>query len=145
MYSLELASYSALLPEASEESKRLELQKEYCSRLDLLANGAEENSFSFFSTLDGNGFQIVPVSRTRRCNKPAGRKDSSLQERIFVPTSSELVARIRALSSLRLTPAMDATSLMSSSSLMERGRGADRCWWTGIRFKCQTFHNFTCR
>lgn len=57
------------------------------------------------------------MSRTRRCNKPAGRNDSSLQERIFVPTSSELVARIRALSSFRLTPAMDATSLMSSSSL----------------------------
>ena len=59
----------------------------------------------------------VPVSRMRRCSRPVGRNDSSLQERIFVPTSSELVARIRAFSSLRLTPAMDATSLMSSSSL----------------------------
>lgn len=34
-----------------------------------------------------------------------------------MPTSSELVARILALSSVRLTPAMEATSLMSSSSL----------------------------
>lgn len=54
---------------------------------------------------------------------PVGRKDSSLHERIFVPTSSELVARMRAFSSLRLTPAMDATSLMSSSSLKGERRG----------------------
>lgn len=84
---------------------------------------AEGSSFSFVSTLAAKAVLSlvkVPVSRMRRCNKPAGRKDSSLQERIFVPTSSELVARIRALSSLRLTPAMDATSLMSSSSLRWR-------------------------
>lgn len=55
----------------------------------------------------------------RRCRRTVGRKDSSLQDRILVPTSSELVARIRAFSSLRLTPAIDATSLMSSSSLWE--------------------------
>lgn len=64
----------------------------------------------------------LPVSRMRRCSSPVGRKDSSLQDRILVPTSSELVARIRAFSSLRLTPAMDATSLMSSSSLKTRGQ-----------------------
>lgn len=59
----------------------------------------------------------IPASMTRRCSRPVGRKDSSLHERILVPTSSELVARMRAFSSLRLTPAIDATSLMSSSSL----------------------------
>lgn len=45
------------------------------------------------------------------------RKASSLQECVTAPTSPELVARILALSSERLTPAMEATSLMSSSSL----------------------------
>lgn len=41
-----------------------------------------------------------------------------------MPTNSEPVARIRAFSSLRLTPAMDATSLMSSSSLKKRVVGS---------------------
>lgn len=60
---------------------------------------------------------FVPVSRRRLWSRLAGRKASSLQERIWVPTSSEPVAKIRAFSSFRFTPAMDATSLMSSSSL----------------------------
>lgn len=63
------------------------------------------------------GNLVSPVSRMRLCSRPGWRKASSLQERICVPTSSELVARIRALSSFRFTPAMEATSLMSSSSL----------------------------
>lgn len=37
-----------------------------------------------------------------------------------MPTSSEFVASILALSSDRFTPAIDATSLMSSSSLQNR-------------------------
>ena len=53
---------------------------------------------------------------------PWARKASSRQERICVPTRSEFVARIRALSSFRFTPAMDATSLMSSSSLQHKER-----------------------
>lgn len=67
-----------------------------------------------------------PVSRIRRCSTSAGRKNSSLQERIFVPTISELVAKIRAFSSFRLTPAIDATSLMSSSSLDREANGKTR-------------------
>lgn len=59
----------------------------------------------------------LPASMMRLCSRPGGRKASSLQERILVPTSSELVAMMRAFSSFRFTPAMDATSLMSSSSL----------------------------
>lgn len=71
----------------------------------------------------------VPASMTRRCSRPVGRKDSSLHERILVPTSSELVARMRAFSSLRLTPAIDATSLMSSSSLVGvRGQKSGTGW-----------------
>ena len=46
-----------------------------------------------------------------------------MQDRVRVPTNSEFVANILALSSDRFTPAMDATSLMSSSSLQERGGG----------------------
>lgn len=46
---------------------------------------------------------------------------SSLQDRVSVPTNSEFVANILALSSDRFTPAIDATSLMSSSSLERRG------------------------
>lgn len=52
-------------------------------------------------------------------SEEVARKVSSLQDRVTVPTSSEFVARIRALSSDKLTPAMDATSLISSSSLGE--------------------------
>lgn len=48
------------------------------------------------------------------------RKGSSAQERITVPMSSEFVARMHALSSLRLTPAIEVTSFMSSSSLPKR-------------------------
>lgn len=50
-------------------------------------------------------------------SKEVERKASSLQERVTVPTSSELVAKIRAFSSDKFTPAMEATSLISSSSL----------------------------
>lgn len=60
-----------------------------------------------------------PISRALLLSKEVDRKVSSLQERVTDPTSSELVAKIRALSSDRLTPAMEATSLMSSSSLDE--------------------------
>lgn len=65
----------------------------------------------------GPGALILPVSRIRRWSSPGWRKASSLHERICVPTSSELVASILALSSFKFTPAMEATSLMSSSSL----------------------------
>lgn len=58
-----------------------------------------------------------PVSSMRFWRGIAARKGSSLQDCIWDPTKSELVAIIRALSSLRLTPAIEATSLMSSSSL----------------------------
>ena len=45
------------------------------------------------------------------------RKFSSLQDLMGVATNSELVAKILRLSSVKLTPPMVATSLMSSSSL----------------------------
>lgn len=60
---------------------------------------------------------FLPISNIRRWSDPGWRKVSSLHERICVPTSSEFVASILALSSFRFTPAMEATSLMSSSSL----------------------------
>lgn len=59
----------------------------------------------------------VPISSIRLCKGAGRRKVSSLQDRVRVPTSSEFVANILALSSDRFTPAIDATSLMSSSSL----------------------------
>lgn len=62
---------------------------------------------------------VSPISKALRVSKEVERKVSSLQERVTVPTSSELVAKIRALSSDKLTPAMEATSLISSSSLDE--------------------------
>lgn len=62
---------------------------------------------------------VSPISRARRVSEEVARKASSLQERVTAPTSSELVAKIRALSSDKLTPAMEATSLISSSSLDE--------------------------
>ncbi|KAG7265551.1 hypothetical protein CRUP_007701 [Coryphaenoides rupestris] len=61
------------------------------------------------------------------------RKASSLQECVTAPTSSELVARIRALSSVRLTPAMEVTSLMSSSSLHTKHTSPPLgVWFLGI-------------
>lgn len=60
-----------------------------------------------------------PMSRARRVSEEMERRGSSLQDRVTAPTSSELVARIRALSSDKLTPAMEVTSLISSSSLDE--------------------------
>lgn len=62
----------------------------------------------------------VPISSIRLCKGAGRRKVSSLQDRVRVPTSSEFVANILALSSDRFTPAIDATSLMSSSSLQKR-------------------------
>lgn len=64
------------------------------------------------------------MSRALLLSEEVERKVSSLQERVTEPTSSELVAKMRALSSDRLTPAMDATSLMSSSSLDEAEKAA---------------------
>ncbi len=61
--------------------------------------------------------RVSPISRALRVSEEVERKVSSLQERVTAPTSSELVAKIRALSSDKLTPAMEATSLISSSSL----------------------------
>lgn len=69
--------------------------------------------------------RLLPASSIRRCSSPGWRKASSLHERICVPTSSELVASILALSSFRLTPAMEATSLMSSSSLSSQRSGKE--------------------
>lgn len=62
-------------------------------------------------------FGFSPISSILLCSSEVERKASSLQECVTTPTSSELVARMLALSSERLTPAMEATSLMSSSSL----------------------------
>lgn len=71
------------------------------------------------------GLFVSPISRALRVSKDVERKVSSLQERVTVPTSSELVAKIRALSSDKLTPAMEATSLISSSSLDEIEKQSD--------------------
>lgn len=67
-----------------------------------------------------------PVSSMRLWRGIAARKGSSLQDWVWVPTKSELVAIIRALSSLRLTPAIEATSLMSSSSLKLKKKKSHR-------------------
>lgn len=64
-----------------------------------------------------NDVNALPISSILLCNGAANRNASSLHDLVRVPTNSEFVAKIRALSSERLTPAMDATSLMSSSSL----------------------------
>lgn len=63
--------------------------------------------------------RAVPISNILLCRGAGSKKVSSLQDRVRVPTNSEFVANILALSSDRFTPAMDATSLMSSSSLQE--------------------------
>lgn len=62
----------------------------------------------------------IPISKILLCKGAGKRKVSSLQDRVRVPTNSEFVANIRALSSDRFTPAIEATSLMSSSSLQKR-------------------------
>lgn len=67
--------------------------------------------------LQMNDFGFSPISSILLCSREVERKASSLQECVTMPTSPELVARMLALSSERLTPAMEATSLMSSSSL----------------------------
>lgn len=56
-----------------------------------------------------------------------------MQDRVSVPTKSEFVAKILALSSDRFTPAIDATSLMSSSSL--KVRTTDDCAKHGLQQK----------
>lgn len=63
----------------------------------------------------------IPISSILLCNGAGRRKVSSLQDRVSVPTNSEFVANILALSSDRFTPAIEATSLMSSSSLEMQG------------------------
>lgn len=72
--------------------------------------------------------QDSPVSWIRRCSSPGWRKASSLHERICVPTRSELVASILALSSFRFTPAIEATSLISSSSLKDEMVDGKKIW-----------------
>lgn len=67
--------------------------------------------------------RAIPISNILLCRGAGRRKVSSLQDRVRVPTNSEFVANILALSSDRFTPAIDATSLMSSSSLQERRGG----------------------
>lgn len=85
------------------------------------------------------GSADIPISSIRLCNGAGRRKVSSLQDRVRVPTSSEFVANILALSSDRFTPAIDATSLMSSSSLQKRGkegsarRAGGTFWWSRLR------------
>ncbi len=64
-----------------------------------------------------NSERVSPISSILLCSTAQERKASSLQERVTAPTSPELVAKILAFSSDRFTPAMEATSLMSSSSL----------------------------
>ena len=85
---------------------------------------------------------LSPISRTLRVSEEVARKASSLQERVTAPTSSEFVARIRALSSDRLTPAMEATSLMSSSSLYGGMAERDRTTWMVRREKRETSQAF---
>lgn len=66
--------------------------------------------------------QHVPAWRIRCNTEPGERNGWSWQDWTTEPT---LVVRIRAFSSLRFTPAIKATSLMSSSSLKgayQRGR-----------------------
>lgn len=75
-------------------------------------------------TRGGRHPRAVPISNILLCRGAGSRKVSSLQDLVRVPTNSEFVANILALSSDRFTPAMDATSLMSSSSLQET-RGSD--------------------
>lgn len=80
-----------------------------------------------------------PISNIFRLSESVKRKASSLQERVTAPTSSELVARMRALSSDRFTPAMEATSLMSSSSLQGgRGRLDGFICLAGPEVRCKT-------
>lgn len=76
------------------------------------------------STRRGRHPRAIPISNILLCRGAGSRKVSSLQDLVRVPTNSEFVANILALSSDRFTPAMDATSLMSSSSLQET-RGSD--------------------
>lgn len=62
----------------------------------------------------------LPMSKILFCRAPMKRNGSSLHDCTSVPTNSEFVAKMQAFSSLRLTPAMEVTSLMSSSSLSKR-------------------------
>lgn len=56
------------------------------------------------------------------CRGVLWRNFSSSQDLSWVPTKASLVARIRALSSDRFTPAIDATSLISSSSRLAENK-----------------------
>lgn len=75
---------------------------------------------------------VLPISSIRACSTEQERKASSLQECVTAPTSPELVARILALSSDRFTPAMEATSLMSSSSLQTWSKCVKTRWLSKI-------------
>ena len=75
---------------------------------------------------------VSPICSILLCSTAQDRKASSLQECVTAPTSPELVARMLALSSDRLTPAMEATSLMSSSSLSTEMQQINVCIWQAI-------------
>ena len=80
-------------------------------------------TFSLDQTVLSGQWSYLPMSKIRFCRAPMKRNGSSLQDWTSVPTNSEFVAKMQAFSSLRLTPAMEVTSLMSSSSLIEKKKG----------------------
>lgn len=84
-------------------------------------HGAHQTQIWTLSILLTSSGTNIPISSILLCKGAGRRKVSSLQDRVSVPTNSEFVANILALSSDRFTPAIDATSLMSSSSLERRG------------------------
>lgn len=84
-------------------------------------HGAHQTQIWTLSILVASSGANIPISSILLCKGAGRRKVSSLQDRVSVPTNSEFVANILALSSDRFTPAIDATSLMSSSSLERRG------------------------
>lgn len=59
---------------------------------------------------------VSPISRALWVSVEVERKVSPLHERVTTPTSPEVLAKMRAFSSDKLTPAIEATSLISSSS-----------------------------
>lgn len=88
----------------------LDVTKSY--KLHLLRNGRKDGCCIVNSVIS-----VSPISSILLCSMAQERKVSSLQECVTAPTSPELVAKILALSSDRFTPAIEATSLISSSSL----------------------------
>ena len=75
------------------------------------------------------------MSKILFCRAPMKRNGSSLHDWTSVPTNSEFVAKMQAFSSLRLTPAMEVTSLMSSSSLIEKKESFQWWWYVNEWFK----------